>query len=363
MISCCRLRKLRIAALNGLIGPPALILFLLLLALQLSGCKAEQPQTDKAANSNDIMDTAFSEKCLVLERKLAGLAKKLKIPSVSVAVVKSGKVVFARGYGYSSLERKIPAAASTFYHIASITKTFTASIILNLADAGKLNINDNANEYGINVPAGVTIRHLMSHTSNFVPGSVFYYNSTRFNLLGKIIEKATGKAYTQILSEMILEPLDMASTIPNPMSGAFVEKRMGMKEALDSIAKPYKIKNGVLAWENFPSGFSPSAGLVSCVNDLAKYAAALENNQLFGKEISQIAYSPVISINGDTLPYGLGWFVQWVNGKKAVWHYGDWTGNSSLLMRIPEDSLTLIMLANTDGLSAPFMGLDRKSVV
>lgn len=357
MISCYKLTILGQKAFFGEFCRYFLIRIIPILLATTVNCTPESPPSDKQMETTGIWDKSYAKEISLLESRIIELAGKLKIPSVSVAVVKSGKIIYARGFGYADPVNKIPATENTLYHIASITKTFAATIIFKLAEEGKLNIDDYVRKYGVNVPEGVQIKHLMSHTSNFIPGTVFYYNSTRFGLLGAIMEKITGKSFTKLLYETILEPLGMKDTYPNPASEAFTVRGINKNNVINNLAKPYKIENGKLKSSQYPTGFSPGAGMVSNVMDLAKYAIALENNRLFGRAISDIAYTPFSSGNGDTLPYGLGWFVQTINNKKIVWHYGDWKCNSSLIMRIPQDSLTLILLANTDGLSAPFMGL------
>jgi CubicO group peptidase (beta-lactamase class C family) len=345
---------MRIHDLLVLISRPGILLLMLLFSVNST---AEKNSFPEPLLMTGIIDTNYTESINLFEKTIKNLIGKLKIPSVSVAVVKSGKIIYARGFGYSDPVRKIPATENTLYHLASITKTFAASIILSLVDKGLIKTSDFAKNYGINVPEDVRIKHLMSHTSNFEPGKIFYYNSTRFGFLGNIMEKVTGKGFAVLLLGNILNPLGMTNTYPNPASESFSFSGKSATEISKMMAKAYKLEKGNLISTQYPSGFSPGAGMVSNVMDLAKYAIALENYKLFSKEISDEAYSPTITKTGDTLPYGLGWFVQTVYNKKVIWHYGDWKANSSLLMRIPEDSLTLILLANTDGLSAPFMGL------
>lgn len=283
----------------------------------------------------------------------------LKIPAMSAAVVQNGRIIFARGFGYADLRKKIPAGENTAYHVASLTKTFSAAIICKLIDEGKVNLEDPVRKYGIRLNKTVKIKHLLSHTSESSPGKYFSYNSSRFNLLGKIIQKASGKPYSRILTKEILNPLEMNSSAVNIADKNSFRGSRSLKRKIEkTLAKPYRINSRYkISGYNYPESFSPSAGLISTVIDLAKFSIAIDNNKLYSKEIRKKSFTPFISLSGDTLPYGYGWFVQYFKGLKLVWHYGDWRANSSLLLKIPEKGLSFILLANTDELSTPFAGL------
>jgi hypothetical protein len=103
-----------------------------------------------------------------------------------------------------------------------------------------------------------------------------------------------------------------------------------------------------------PLGISASAGLISTVIDLAKYDAAVDRHCLLHKATQERVFTPAVSNDGRSLPYGLGWFIQRHRGLKLVWHYGYWPQFSALILKVPERSITFILLANSAGLSAPF---------
>ncbi len=94
--------------------------------------------------------------------------------------------------------------------------------------------------------------------------------------------------------------------------------------------------------------------MISCVIDMAKYDIAIDSNKLLPEEMKARMFTRTRSVTGDMLPYGLGWFVQHHRDVKMVWHYGYWTANSSLILKVPEHEVTFIVLANTDMLSRPF---------
>lgn len=98
---------------------------------------------------------------------------------------------------------------------------------------------------------------------------------------------------------------------------------------------------------------STAAGLMASVLDMAKYDIAVDQHRFLTKETQQLAFTPFTSTKGEALPYGLGWFTQDYKGTRLIWHYGYWTGNSSLILKVPERNLTFIVMANTDNLSRP----------
>lgn len=94
--------------------------------------------------------------------------------------------------------------------------------------------------------------------------------------------------------------------------------------------------------------------MVSTVLDLAKFDVAMDRNQIVSQESKEAMFTPTLSTNGQPLPYGMGWFVQEHQGVQLIWHYGQQTTYSSLILKAPEEELALILLANSDGASAPF---------
>ncbi len=93
---------------------------------------------------------------------------------------------------------------------------------------------------------------------------------------------------------------------------------------------------------------------ISNIDDMLKYAAAFDGNLLLTDDLKAKVFSPMISNDGKTLPYGLGWFIQQKEGIKLIWHYGYWIGMSSLIIRVPEKKLSFVLMANSDMLSGPY---------
>ena len=161
--------------------------------------------------------SADSARIARLETLLESLRQELKIPAYSAAIVKNQKVLWARGFGYADVENKIPATEHTPYHLASLTKTFASTILLQLVQEGKVKLDDPVSKYGITLESKgvITVRHLLSHTSEGNPGEQYRYNGNRFGELDKVVQKASGKSFGELLIANILDPLGMNETTPN----------------------------------------------------------------------------------------------------------------------------------------------------
>jgi CubicO group peptidase (beta-lactamase class C family) len=166
---------------------------------------------DHAAQSSD------AERIIRLETLLETLRQELKIPAYSAAIVKDQKVIWARGFGYADVENKIPATEHTPYHLASLTKTFASTILMQLVQEGKIKLDDPVSKYGITLESEgvIKVRHLLSHTSEGKPGEQYRYNGNRFAELDKVIQGATGKSFGELLIANILDPLGMNETAPS----------------------------------------------------------------------------------------------------------------------------------------------------
>jgi CubicO group peptidase (beta-lactamase class C family) len=158
-----------------------------------------------------------TERLARFETLLESLRQELKIPAYSAAIVKNQKVIFAKGFGYADVENRIPATEHTAYHLASLTKTFASTILMQLIQDGKVKLDDPVSKYGITLESDglIRVRHLFSHTSEGNPGEQYRYNGNRFAELDKVVEKATGKSFAELLITNILDPLGMNETAPN----------------------------------------------------------------------------------------------------------------------------------------------------
>ena len=333
--------------------------------------------------------TSAQDPIQTFKQEIERLQKKYNIPGLSVAVLQNQQTIFTDGFGYADIENKIPATADTPYNIASLTKTFGAAILMKLVEEGKLNLHseiatllkDTQFQYDKRTIAGygnackeirkasrdttfeyafllknyrcdtrrIEVKHHLTHTAQGVPGDAYRYNGFLFGFLSLVAEAVTGKNFADLLVENIIRPLDMTRTVPS------INSRI-RQQVLADRAKYYKMGfGGDFVPSSYKVKLSSSAGMVSTVVDLANFDVAMDRNLIVSQESKAAMFTPTISNSGQPLPYGLGWFVQYQDEVKLVWHYG-WAPKaySSLILKVPEEELTLILLANSDGASAPF---------
>lgn len=290
------------------------------------------------------------------EKRLESLRQQAHIPAVSVAIAEKERIVWAKGYGIANIAQNRMASESTFYHFASLTKPFASAIILQLSEMGRISLDDPVANYGIVLPGSgvIRIRHLLSHTSSGVPGTKYHYDGDRFSLLDSVIARVTGGSFATELVRSILQPLALGGIAPNPGTTAFDVTGLDRQVYRANLAQGYTYANGTYTPTPYPAIFSSAAGLTGSVLDLAAFSMALDRGDVIGQAARDAAFAPTISLAGDTLPYGLGWFVTRYRGERVVWHYGLWTAISSLIIKVPSRNLTFVVLANADALSSPY---------
>ncbi|MEE8340757.1 MAG: serine hydrolase domain-containing protein [Candidatus Neomarinimicrobiota bacterium] len=314
------------------------------------------------------VNTSYLSELESFENNLEKSRILLKIPGFSAAIIKERKIIWAKGFGYADVKNKRKATPNTSYHLASLTKTFASIIILELVEQGKVNLDDSILKYGINLDEArqynmnvvseekIKVKHLLSHTAEGIPGTYYNYNGYLFSLLDNVIERASGKTFGELVTDKIIKPLEMSSTAPN-ICDTTNFNLTGYDPTIfyENLAKPYILDslNNIIE-SKLETYFGTAAGLMSSVIDMAKYSIAIDENKFLDKKTQDIVFNPTVSTNGDTLPYGLGWFVQNYKGIKMIWHYGLWNTNSSLIIRVPERDLALVILANSNNLTRPF---------
>jgi CubicO group peptidase (beta-lactamase class C family) len=303
------------------------------------------------------------------EDELEGLRQLLKIPGFSAAIVHDQQLVWAKGFGYADLENSIAATPNTPYRLASVTKPIAATLIMQLVEEGMLDLDDPVSEYGVELESDGVIQvwHLLTHTSEGVPGTRHNYDGNRYAMLGTVIEAATGRSFAELLSERILEPLNMTNTAPNYPACVVQElidapeisaRDRGAARINAELAKPYQLDPSYnIVAGMYPTGFNPAAGLISTVVDLAKFDIALDQGILLGEGAKEQMFEPAFSTyaNRTDLMYGLGWYSQLYNGTRLLWHSGRQPPSvSALYLKVPDQNITFIILANTTNLTTPF---------
>jgi CubicO group peptidase (beta-lactamase class C family) len=296
------------------------------------------------------------------EGQLDSLRVELQIPGLSAAIAKDGAIVWSMGFGFADAEEGRPATPTTPFHLASLTKPFAATIVMQLVEDGSVDLDDPVSEYGVNLAADgtVRVRHLLTHTSEGVPGSHYAYNGGRFAELDRVISAATGRRFGELLVERILQPLQLRHTAPNPRHRDFYLTDLDRGAFVAEMAAGYELRGSEVYPREQPTYFGAAAGLVASAEDMATFSLAIDEGLFLEPETWDSVFTPALSNTGETLPYGFGWFIQYYEGAKLEWHYGYWDSNSSLIVRAPGKGMTFVVLANTNMLSRPYgLGLDN----
>lgn len=300
---------------------------LLLLALTFTGCESWESKEEEMAAFDD---------------DLQSLKEFFQIPGISAMVVQHDKVLFEQHYGFANLEDEVKVGASTAFPIASITKLYSATLIMKLVEDGKLSLEDPVNQYieESGLSDSIKVKHLLSHTSQGEIGEQFFY-SFRFGYLTPIIETAAGMPFNEAMEAYIFKSAGLEKTFLLKDSTQLASKEIIM-------ASPYFLEE-----EPVPGfidyGYSASAGIVSTPADIVRFNKALDDDLLISKESKQAMFT---GLRND-LPYAYGCFKQKINGIEVVWVYGQYDCFSSLLIKVPEKDLTMVLLANNSHMSDP----------
>ncbi len=333
--------------------------FLSALALILAAGSRER------AEARSDLPAADEGRLVEFEQRLESLRQFYNLPGLSAVIVSNQRIIWEKGFGFQDIENRIPATPDTPYHIASLTKTFASMLVMKCVEQSGLNLNDPINRYTAQITQpGVSVRHVFTHTSESVPpGEQYNYNGNRYVALTRVVDICASQSFRVVLARTILDPLEMWDSVPgrdlgNPSSSLAALFTPGELARYGSVvprtAKPYQLNNrGQLVLSAYPETvISSSSGLVSTARDLARYDAAIDRHLLLQSQTQETAWSNHRNSRGLALPHGLGWFVQNYFGERLVWHFGNWPAAfSSLILKVPGRSLTLILLANSGGLS------------
>jgi CubicO group peptidase (beta-lactamase class C family) len=297
-------------------------------------------------------------------------------PGCALSVMKDGKIIYERGYGMADLDHNVPITPSTVFHVASMSKQFTASSIVMLAQEGKLSLDDPVRKYIPELPdfgVPVTIRQLIHHTSglrdqwdlldlagwrysldlitdddvlsvisrqkelNFTPGSKHMYSNTGYTLLAQVVKRVSGQSYREFTTARIFEPLGMKST----------HFRDDHAEIVKNIAYGYEpdkdtFKIGIT---NFDTVGATS--LLTTVEDLAHWDENFYNPRVGGPAmIKQLQERGKLN-NGEQLDYAFGLVIGTFRGLATVDHGGADAGYRSDMIRFPDQHFSAACLCNT----------------
>ncbi len=299
--------------------------------------------------------------------------QKQRIPGVSLAVVKNGEIVLAKGYGYANVEHHVPVKPETIFQSGSIGKQFTATAVMMLVAEGRINLDEKISKYLGDVPdswQNITVRHLLTHTSGltdypddfdfrrdyneaellqraqaitpgFKPGEKWQYSNLGYVTLGILIHNVTGKFYGDFLQERIFKPLGMTTTRIISEADIVPNRAAGYRFVKDEL----KNQN----WVSPTLNTTADGALYFTVLDMAKWDAALYGEGVLNKTSLQQMWTPVRLNNNKTADYGFGWSLGQVNGHRIIEHGGAWQGFTSYIARYVDDKMTVIVLDNLAG--------------
>lgn len=302
----------------------------------------------------------------LFETHLGPLCRQGKFSGAAL-VAREGKPVFVTACGLANAEWNVANTPGTVFRIASITKQFTATAVLQLESQGKLSVQDPVCKYLDNCPAAwknVTLHHLLTHTSGipdfvallkgfkstgqnpvaetiqlfrdlplaFSPGTDYQYSNSGYTLLAWVVEKTSGQTLAAYLKENVFDPVGMASTrrdvqqsiIPR-RAGGYSNEKGGLKNAGTS-----DMDRAIGAGD-----------LLSTVEDLLRWDQSLYTEKVLPKVALDRMFAPFRD------GYAYGWMVRNKLGRQAIYHPGAGAGFQSAVIRFPQEKVTVIVLGNT----------------
>jgi CubicO group peptidase (beta-lactamase class C family) len=302
----------------------------------------------------------------LFERYLESLRQQAGIPGLSAAILQNRQIVWERGFGLQEVENAVAATPTTPYVVGGLTETMSSVLLLQCVERGHLNLDTPMQRWTSAIPEpGATLRHVLAHASSGSPGASFKHDPSRYASLSAVVDDCTDQPYRKVLAQAVLDRLAMFDSVPGHDVGESAADRQPFDQGtldryasvLRRLAVPYRVdRNGRATRSDYPPrALNAATGLITTVRDLARYDAALDDHVLLRATSLGLAWSNVMSSGGAAMPVGLGWFVQRYNNDRIVWHFGLLPdAYSSLVLKATDRNLTLILLANSDGLSASF---------
>ena len=299
---------------------------------------------------------------------------KTNSPGCALAVVKNGKVIYSRGYGMSNMEYSIAITPASIFHVASISKQFTAAAIQRLALEGKLSLNDDVRKWVPEVPdfgARITLANLIHHTSglrdqwdlqvlagwregdliteddvlemlhrqqglNFRPGEEYLYCNTGYTLLGVVVKRVTGVSLRRYADSVFFQPLGMSSTHFHSDHSEIVPNRTSAY-----VKDEGKWKIDIPVFDTYGA-----TSLFTTVGDLAKWDENFYTAAVGGRAFIDAMLQPGTFNNGAEQSYASGLALGEYKGRRTVEHAGADAGYRANFLRFPEEHFSVIVLAN-----------------
>ena len=305
------------------------------------------------------------------------------LPGATVIVVKDGRVVLRKAYGLANVELQVPMQPESVLALASLSKQFTAAAILKLAEEGRLSVSDEISKLLPSYPTHgqkVLIEHLLTHTSGLnalsetsdlravssqegklidvlgdwvkdlppdsAPGERWAYSNWGYNLLGAIIEQVSGQSYAEYLRRQIFEPLGMSHTYYADRRQIIPLRATGYDAPAEAVFNVLPSRSRIF----LPSG---AGGLLSTIDDLARWDEALYGDRILSAASKAKMFTPFRLNGGASTGYGYGWDIGDYDGHWVQEHAGGTTGFVSHMVRMPDDHVFVVILSNRASMAMP----------
>lgn len=302
------------------------------------------------------------------------------VPGAAIGLVLEGEVLLEKGYGLRNLKEKTPTTPNTHYRIASLTKAFTATAILQLVEKGTLTLETTLTELWPEFPAygkRISIHHLLSHTSGikdyeglipsnfqgqvsdedvfqilsrqtsayFQPGTQYRYSNSGYCVLSRVIEKVSSMSFSSYLEKNVFLPLGMETTV------AYVK---GMEPIVER-AFGYSPQSGgfILTDQSQTSATLGDGGIYTSVSEIFSWLDLWNGNgtSVLSEESQKLMTTPKNLLSGKKTAYGYGWSLGTLFGYKKVSHTGGTIGHKHAIAYFPEKKLGLVLLVNRENAS------------
>lgn len=296
---------------------------------------------------------------------LESLRTQAGIPGLAAAIVGPANLNWEGAFGQQDVERNIAARLDTPFQLDGTTQTIVASLAVRCASDGWLSLDDPVGKFAPSSPdAGATIRQLLTHTTAGVNGLTFSYRPERLAPVAAAIASCTDSTFRWGMSALF-DRMAMIDSVPGsdvvrltaPAEGFPTSALQRYADVLRRLATPYAVdaRGRATPSSYVASTLTPASGLISTVRDLEQFDLALKKGVLLRPEWRVLAWTPPTDASGQPLPHAYGWFVQAYHGERIVWQFGvSDNASSSMIITVPARGLTLILLANSQGLARPF---------
>ncbi len=291
----------------------------------------------------------------LFERYVDALRLEFGLPGLTVAVVEDGRV-WERAFGSSDVGANIAATPATPFPVMGLTQTISSVLVLDrCVESGRAELGDRVVRWTPFADASTTVRNLLTHTSG---NGGYRFDLSRYAVLADVAAECVNEEFDSLLAEDILDRFSMIDSVPGrDVLDAARRTRFSSSQldrysnALGRMALPYRLdaRKSPSRSDYAASGISASTGLIASARDLARFDTALMDEGVLLTDQS-------LTLSWNSAPgtsTGLGWFVQTYNGQRIAWQFGlAPDAYSSLVVKIPDRRITLILLANADGLTS-----------